>query len=314
MVVEYEYGFIQTILDIAGIPYKKVGTNRVMGICPVCGGGHRTPCASYLLDKNIWKCFSCGAGGTVRKLKEVLNLNINEKNYVVSVQEEVYKPADITEDVKPFITRKPDKESLQYLESRGVDYQKIAKFVRFISPKKKWHYRNGFRLTIPAFDKEGRTRNVKIRNVFSEEERKKLEIEMKVISWKGGENYSIGLNWIPEDSDFVLIVEGEMDFLSVKGIDPEFPVLGLPSANYRFKDELKYLPKKVILLLDNDEAGEVHSFRLNKELEENGFKVKVMNYPDNVKDFNDLLLENPQSAKELLEKVKKAFRKKFVFF
>jgi len=152
---QYEYGTILSLLDIAGIPHKRVG-NRHMGVCPVCGNGYRTPCCSYSLEKNLWKCFSCGEGGGIKKLKEYLNLNVNLKNFVSGVKaQETYKPSNITESVKPYVSKKPDKESLQYLKSRRIDYQRVAKFVRFISPKKKWHFQNGYRLLIPSFDKEG---------------------------------------------------------------------------------------------------------------------------------------------------------------
>ena len=293
-------GSILELLDVAGVPYKQIG-NSYLGVCPVCGGGHRTPCCSYSPEKNVWHCFSCGEGGGIKKLKEVLNVNVSLKNFIARVKTYVYKPSDITNEIKPYVYRKPDRESIEYLKNRGIDYQKVKRFIRFMTSKKKWHYTNGFRLLIPSFDKEGRTRNVKIRNVFPEEKRKELGIEMKVISWKGGENYMIGMNWLPENADFVLIVEGEMDFLTVKSIDPDFPVIALPSANYRFKDELNCLPKKVFLLLDNDEAGEVHSFRLEQELKDKGFEVKVSRYPEKIKDFNELLQKDSKSAEKLLQ-------------
>ncbi len=309
----YEYGTINALLNVAGIPHKRVG-NRYMGVCPVCGGGYKTPCCSYSPEKNVWKCFSCGESGGVRKLQDYLNVDIGLSNFVSakSTREMSYEPADITESVKDFITRNPDPDSLKFLKNRGLDHQKIVKFIRFLSPKKKWYYQNGFRLGIPSFDREGRTRNLKIRNVFPEDVRKrKLEKDFKVISWKGGENYSIGLNWLTDSMEFCLIVEGEMDFLTVKQIDSEFPVIGLPSVNYRFKDELSHLPHKIVLLLDNDESGKYHSQRLKKELEDKGKKVKIMSYPKE-KDFNDLFLANPEEAKKLLHEVKRLFRKRFL--
>jgi len=293
---QYEYGTIKSLLDIAGIPYKKVGQHRVMGVCPVCNGGHRTPCASYLLDKNIWKCFSCGAGGGIGKLKEYLNLNVNLKNFVTGEAGKNAEIKNVTESIKPFVTKKPDKASISYFENRGIDWEKVKKFVRFLSPS---HYlwKKGYRILVPAFDKEGRTRNVKLRNVFP-------EVNQKVISWKGGENYSIGLNWLPNNAEFVLVVEGEIDFLTVKLIDPEFPVIAVPSANYRFKDELKYLPEKVVVLLDNDESGRYHSERLAKELKEEGRNVEILQYPEE-KDMNDLWLKNPEKAVEFLKEIQK---------
>ncbi len=309
----YEYGTILGLLELAGIPVKKVGVNRVMGVCPICYGGHKTPCCSYLLDKNVWKCFSCGNGGGIKKLKEVLNLNVSLNNFVTGKVNKVYNPSDITQEIKPFITRQLDNESMNFLKKREINLTKISRFVRFISPKKRWYYQKGFRLAVPSFDKDGRTRNVKIRNVFTEEKRKELDIDIKVISWKGGENYSIGLNWIPENADFILIVEGEIDFLSVKSIDPKFPVIGIPSANYRFKDEQKWFPKNVFVLLDNDQTGEYHSQRLKSELTDSGFNVNVLRYPK-VKDFNELLLLDKEMAERLLLSVKKKIKKRRKFF
>ena len=302
----YSYGAILSILDQAGIYYKRIG-KQYMGVCPVCGRGHRTPCCSYS-EENLWYCFSCGSGGGIKALKEALKLNVDLKKFTVSgvqIKKEIKKEVDLTCSVKLYLSEKPDVESIRWLENRRIDYEKVKDFIKFITPKKSWHYKNGFRIAIPSIDKKGRMRNVKIRNVFDEEKRKNLEIGMKVISWKGGENYIIGLNFIPDDADFVLIVEGEMDFLSVKSLDKYFPVIAVPSANYKFKDELQYLPKKIFLLLDNDEVGKRHSERLKNELEEKNFKVRIESYPKGIKDFNDLLMLDKKKAFEKLLKVKK---------
>lgn len=55
-------------VESLGIKMKKTGA-RYIGPCPVCGGGHRTPCANiYHRDKSRLHCFSCGFHGDAADL------------------------------------------------------------------------------------------------------------------------------------------------------------------------------------------------------------------------------------------------------
>lgn len=288
------------MIDHLGLRYKRSGRGY-LGECPFCGGGKRTPCFSF--NDEVYHCFSCGESGNFVRFAKRWNLPLGSGSYTNRPERKKYEE-EMRELNTSFLfnfNKVPDRSALVWLEKRGIEYEAVKELVYFPVPKRYKGYPAGYRLAFPFIDREGRVRGIKVRNVLGR--------EPKTLAYTGSQLYSIGIHHlycgIQLQTDWVLVVEGEMDWLAIKSISPEYPVIALPGAGYSFKpSEVKSLPKNVVLLLDNDEAGRKAAVKLQQQLTEEGKSVRVASYPDGVKDFNDLLLLDRQVAAEFIRAIK----------
>lgn len=281
-----------------GLRYRKSGRGYI-GECPFCGGGKRTPCFSF--NSEVYHCFSCGSSGNFITFARHFGLAFTSGDRKPEVRkrvEEEYR--ELNTSFLFNFNKVPDRSVLVWLEKRGISYDAIKELVYFPVPKHYKGYYSGYRLAFPMIDREGRVRGVKVRNVLGR--------EPKTLSFTGSQLYSIGIErlycGIELQTDWVLVVEGEMDWLAIKSISPGYPVIAIPGAGYSFKpSEIRSLPQKVVLLMDNDEAGRRAAAKLKQQLTEEGKSVRIASYPDRVKDFNDLLIEDKQVSKEFIQEV-----------
>jgi replicative DNA helicase len=99
---------------------------------------------------------------------------------------------------------------------------------------------------------------------------------------------------LPDDADFVILVEAELDALSVlAALGPDAPVLAAGGGQVR-PEHLEDLDGRIdqaLLLYDADEAGESFSRDAEKALEGLGMDVRRLALPDGVKDANAALKE-----------------------
>ena len=90
----------------------------------------------------------------------------------------------------------------------------------------------------------------------------------------------------------MIVVEGEIDYLTLITLyEDEKNIVALPGATYTFTEEEKQaLPEDVILLLDNDDAGKKAAEKIAIDLKKAGKRVFIAEYPEGIKDLNELLV------------------------
>ncbi|MBI5541378.1 MAG: toprim domain-containing protein, partial [Bacteroidia bacterium] len=118
-----------------------------------------------------------------------------------------------------------------------------------------------------------------------------------------------GLNQLPEQSDYIIIVEGLKDTITANAHC--IPAIGIDHAGTKLnKKELETLQKKyshIVLCLDNDEAGINASNKLSKEYHLPQLILPKELLGENGKDISDYFLDN-NSANDLELIIKKAIQ------
>lgn len=107
------------------------------------------------------------------------------------------------------------------------------------------------------------------------------------------------------DSDFLFIVEGELDAVSFYEVGFHALALGSISNINKFINFIKsrsVLPKCIILALDNDQVGKETSLKLTKQLDQLGIpNVIADNLYGEHKDANEALVADKDSFKQNVE-------------
>lgn len=91
--------------------------------------------------------------------------------------------------------------------------------------------------------------------------------------------------------DPLIIVEGIADVAGFKLIDPDMPVVALRTnsiskASYKIYESIT---NNVVLLLDNDKAGQTQVAKLQLKLKESGIYSSVISQYNNLKDTGDIV-------------------------
>ena len=193
------------------------------------------------------------------------------KNITVPKQDR-RKKADFTELFLNRATHKLNDEWRKYLEKRGVSRKFLDIFCRLSS--------NGA-MMIPISDRE-KVVGIKYRTLD------------KVCTAERGTSTEYFVNWQNvQDYRYLIIVEGEIDLLSVVEAD-YYNVVSLPSGATNIKcviNQKEWLKQfeKIIIAVDSDEAGEKCKKKIIKELSEIKDKLYTVDY-GGYKDFNDVLV------------------------
>jgi twinkle protein len=256
-------------------PSKVVGGKA---ICPKCGPtrkNKRDKSLSVDLKTGLFNCHHSGCdfrGCAVQPTKE-------RKEYV--------KPPERLE--------KLSQKSIEFFESRKISNNTTLRLG--ITESKEW---------MPQFEKEvscicfnykrsGELVNIKFRGP-------KKSFKMA----KDAELIFYNLDAI-ENEEEIIIVEGEIDCLSFHeaGI---FPVVSVPNGASLGNQKLEYLDncweqfsgaKRIILAVDNDEAGQSLLQELARRLGKE--RCYTVAYPEGCKDANDVLVQfDKEALKELI--------------
>ena len=232
--------------------------------CPKCS--HRRtktsdPCLSVNIDEGVWHCHHCGWKGSLKKK---------------------FKPLTISETEKPIFKHKTElpKKIYKWFEDRGicktvVDAEKIGYSNRWIQ--------------FP-FYKDGEVVNIKSRTA-----------DKKFHQSKNAEKCFYRFDYM-KGMETIIITEGEMDALSLVQVGFTNVISvpdGATAPNSNPSDrKFSYLlsaeehlmnAKTVILCTDSDGAGNHLRDELSRRIgREKCFRV---NYPDDCKDMNDVLIK-----------------------
>lgn len=331
------------IVNIIGdfIPLTLKGKNY-FGVCPF--HEDHSPSMSVSTDKQIYKCFSCGAAGNVftfiqnyenisfleavkfvaDKIGYNLNISINTKEEKNDVSYEIMKYAVMF--YENYLNTKDGVNARKYLNDRGLSNEIIKEFNIGLAPYKKdslgliltkkydskllkdlslinvdgANVYDSFvdRIMFPIHDLDGNpiAFTGRVYSKYSDAAKYFNSRESKI--FKKGlifYNYHRAISYIKQYKE-VIIVEGNMDAIRLysEGIKNVIALMGTSLTKNQI-DIIKKLRSKVILMLDNDDAGETATINNGKLLEESGispFAVRLSDY----KDPDEYILKNGVDA------------------
>lgn len=326
------------------IPLTQKGKNFV-GVCPF--HDDHSPSMSVSPEKQIYKCFACGASGNVftfvaeyenvsfieavrivaSKCGKELSITTYNNNVSQSLKEE-NEIMDLTQ--KFFLNNlrtKFGKDALEYLKNRGLNEDIIKEFGIGLSLdsndslyqlllKKNYDIKklldlglvnsvNGKtydmftrRITFPLWDKDGNIVGFSARIYRNEKDVSKYMNSRESKLFKKGEtlyNYHKAKD-IAKREKKIIVVEGFMDAIRISsiGIKNVVALQGTAMTTEQIQ-LLKKLRVKVILCLDNDNAGLIATINNGDELIKNEIEIEVIRLSGE-KDPDEYILANGGEA------------------
>ena len=326
------------------IPLTQKGKNFV-GVCPF--HDDHSPSMSVSPEKQIYKCFACGASGNVftfvaeyenvsfieavrivaSKCGKELSITTYNNNVSQALKEE-NEIMDLTQ--KFFLNNlrtKFGKEALEYLKNRGLNEDIIKEFGIGLSLdsndslyqlllKKNYDIKklldlglvnsvNGKtydmftrRITFPLWDKDGNIVGFSARVYRNEKDVSKYMNSRESKLFKKGEtlyNYHKAKD-IAKREKKIIVVEGFMDAIRISSIGIKNVVALQGTAMTTEQVQLlKKLRVKVILCLDNDNAGLIATINNGDELIKNEIETEVIRLSGE-KDPDEYILANGGEA------------------
>ena len=264
--------------------YKRYGDELRFNYCPICKKERAgNPDFTINILKGVYFCHSTGESGTLEQLKKDYDFDFNLRD--IPTQKKEHKPKkDFNKIFEQYADKHLNTEWLEYLESRGITPKYLKQFCRLGKNNS---------MTIPITDKK---------NIIGIKYR---TIDKKISSEKGSQTDYL-MNWQNVTTfDYLIIVEGEIDLLSVieAGYDN---VVSLPFGATNIKsieNQKEWIEQfsKIIIATDNDKAGEESRNKIIKVLNnKNLYKVEYGEY----KDFNEVLMaEGKDKIKEIIKNV-----------
>lgn len=277
------------VLEIVGevVKLKKVGSDY-KGLCPF----HDEKTASFSVTpaKHMYKCFGCGkSGDAITFVMESQKLTFLEAVKVLATRYSV----KIEEDAPNRPKIRPTSQNLpltisqyEWFDNRGIETKTLGEFK--ITNSQEWMPKAKGTVETICFNyfRDGELINVKYR--IAGEKDFKLSKDAELIL------YNLDST---KGQDYVVIVEGEMDCLSVSQCGWK-SVVSVPNGASTGTQRLDYLDnchqifdgkKFIVIMTDNDAPG----MNLRDELArrigyDRCFKV---NYPKDCKDANDILMK-----------------------
>lgn len=326
------------------IPLTQKGKNFV-GVCPF--HDDHSPSMSVSPEKQIYKCFACGASGNVftfvaeyenvsfieavrivaSKCGKELSITTYNNNVSQALKEE-NEIMDLTQ--KFFLNNlrtKFGKDALEYLKNRGLNEDIIKEFGIGLSLdsndslyqlllKKNYDIKklldlglvnsvNGKtydmftrRITFPLWDKDGNIVGFSARVYRNEKDVSKYMNSRESKLFKKGEtlyNYHKAKD-IAKREKKIIVVEGFMDAIRISsiGIKNVVALQGTAMTTEQIQ-LLKKLRVKVILCLDNDNAGLIATINNGDELIKNEIETEVIRLSGE-KDPDEYILANGGEA------------------
>lgn len=327
------------------IPLTQKGKNFV-GVCPF--HDDHSPSMSVSPEKQIYKCFACGASGNVftfvaeyenvsfieavrivaSKCGKELSITTYNNNNVSQALKEENEIMDLTQ--KFFLNNlrtKFGKDALEYLKNRGLNEDIIKEFGIGLSLdsndslyqlllKKNYDIKklldlglvnsvNGKtydmftrRITFPLWDKDGNIVGFSARVYRNEKDVSKYMNSRESKLFKKGEtlyNYHKAKD-IAKREKKIIVVEGFMDAIRISsiGIKNVVALQGTAMTTEQIQ-LLKKLRVKVILCLDNDNAGLIATINNGDELIKNEIETEVIRLSGE-KDPDEYILANGGEA------------------
>ncbi len=340
-----------SIVDVISsyIPLTQKGKNY-FGVCPF--HEDHSPSMSVSEEKQIYKCFSCGATGNVFTFVEnYLNisfieaveliankLGISISTTMIKKKETKFKEEyDLMNFVLKFyqnnLNTQEGEKAIAYLKKRGLLEDTIKDFSIGLSLDKNMLYtilkkknyqekmledlglvncgKNELydvfqnRIMFPIHNLDGQVVGFTARCYLKEETPKYLNTKETYIFKKGNIlfNYHRAKEAIRLLKE-VIVVEGNMDAIRLysNGIKNVIALMGTSLTKEQI-EALKKLRCKIVLMLDNDNAGETATLAIGNLLEENNIPFTIVRLSGE-KDPDEYIIKNGRDA--MLENIKNA--------
>jgi DNA primase len=309
--------------------------------CPFCGTGTDRFWINIDEQPQTWYCRQCKKGGDAMQfiaerehldrhndaiqIADILarELNITSCEHAAAVP--VIKPEPtktITDNNPPSIewqaaARKfigrcqqllPGSPGYEYMRSRGFDLATLERFNIGYNPS--WYkLRIGSEnlniapgITIPTFTNNNLVR-VKIR-IYELDNK-----GPKYMSIKGSINHTLYNEIDAREKELLIICEGEFDLMSIKQAASEdvgvvtFGSAGMtPDVTTPDMFKYFYLPDKIIISFDNDEAGEAGALKLLEEIQSKiNTPAEIKRLPAQYHDWNDALKKHADIRRLLFD-------------
>lgn len=334
------------IVDIVAsyIPLTQRGRNYIC-VCPF--HDDHSPSMSVSAEKQIYKCFACGATGNVFTFvaeyenvsfieavgivaqKSGIDIDVGDfKQEVISQYKEEHKIMELANKFyQNNLKTKAGEDALKYLTDRGISEEVIKSAgigLSLDSPdallnlltKKNYDVKllqelglvnqvNGKtydvfsrRITFPLWDKDGNIVGFSARIYRGEKDASKYMNSKETKIFKKGEtlyNYHNAKDEAKRKKEIV-VVEGFMDAirLMVSGVTNVVALQGTAMTTEQIS-LLKKLRAKVILCLDNDNAGLLATANNGEELVKNGVETFVIRLSGE-KDPDEYIVANGKEA------------------
>lgn len=268
---ELPKGFIIDILKKFKVKYFIFGST-IKVKCPF--HNDKNPSASVSVEKNTFICFACKdslykrlnkdqknkiaisaynlfklLGGTDKEwqnlVKEAFKNPDKYKKLITQIEKEksIKKNTGLIE-IWNSLEDIPDKESLNYLNERKINFKKVKNEIKFISEESKF---NKWKIALPVYNVEKNLVGIQLRASND-------KTTPKTIMIPGSSLGFLGLNNL-KDSRITVLVEGSIDYLTAKSIGLK-RVIGITSASQTIPEELsEYFTKTAIFFVHNDPAG-----------------------------------------------------------
>lgn len=258
----------------------KTGVNELqVKKCPFCGKEK----GKFYVNVNTGSYFchsgSCNAKGSFERLKE----KFGEKTEIKFKEKK-----EIKKSIKEISSDDYELDNtgmINFFNKRGISRETLKE------NRVLWNKKNNaitFFLTEGYESLETEVYNPRLRTVGI----KYRTLDKKIWAETGSKLVLLGLDLFPKDEEKVYILEGELDFLTVKELGYKNCV-SVPSgtSNFDWIEYNKYFleNKEIILCYDNDDAGRKAEEKAIKKLQSIAKNIKCLDlkYPG---DVNDVLM------------------------
>lgn len=283
----------------------KIMNGQLLCSCPF--HTDRKPSFSILLNNKgdkqagLWHCFSCGRSGNLSKL--VANLLFDKESKIFGEEWLIENFADYDIDNRETALKKPNREQIVG-KKEYISDNELNKYLYYHPYFEKRHltediiveYNIGYdkdtnSMTMPVYNQYGQVEFIVRRNV----DIKRFDMP------KGIDKILYGVFQMKRlfpNTNYCYITESIMNCLTLVGHFnvPAIALLGTGSSQqYKLLRELNI--RKYIIALDNDNAGQVGTFKLYNALKDSKI-IYRLETPTNGLDINDCW-----NDKKLLDKV-----------
>ena len=249
--------------------------------CPLPGHDDSTASATLNWTNEIWYCSVCtpsGRDATFTGLMDALGITTQRQKVQDSEASQTLEQLAVTWHTR--LKQRPD--IIQYLhKERCLTQEMIDAAVLGWDESRQW-------ITIPISDSDGKIVRFKARATNENGEFISAKIKYLFFPYKGETPPSIyPLPLIDKESPTVYVCAGELDSLVLRGHD--LPALSVTKGEGFVPPELVELlsNRHIVICLDNDEKGRAMSWNLARMLHGNAQSIRIVHYPDGIKDTTD---------------------------
>lgn len=269
-------------LQDKGWKYKTIngGVNLA---CPFhdCDDHHENGHHFYFYFNNeVFKCVKCGKSGHLLKLKKMFN-DLEFLKGETEGKGKVLKPEMIEKYHKDLLS---DSESMEYLKARGILKEQVIEKKLGLRINKTTEHGDVKMICFP-YSFKGEYTNCKYKSI-EQYMGKSGNPDHIMFQEAGCQHHPYGIDSIPEDAKYVIVVEGEYDQISSLRYKIK-NVVSVPNGATGFGAWVKDLDRfdKIYMMQDRDEKGKLSADELAKKLGK--YRCYRVELP--LKDLNDCL-------------------------